>query len=159
MARQRIAWDPNTMGFGKHDYRSIDPDTVNPDDYARNLRGEEEHFGDVREYNSAENEKHPENDTDLDNLGRVGTVFETEVEEFQGTWMVVQMPVVKAPGVWARCARVDEDGEPVEGTQTEISTVELGCTVDERNYFKQVKTKLLKKGKVDKSQRERLTKK
>lgn len=157
--RVRTPFDPETMGFGKHEYRHIDPDTINPEDYAKNFRGDEEHFGDVREYNSAANEKHPENDTDLDNLSRIGTIFETEAEEFKGIWMIVQMPLIKAPSIYVRCGRIDEDQEPIEGTQTNIPIVELGCSVDESNFFKSVKTTLIKKGKVDKQQRERLTKK
>lgn len=155
---KRTAYDPSTMGYGKHEFRAIDPNTINPDDYARNLRGEEAHFGDVREYNSAFNQKHPENDVNLDWLGRIGTTFETDAEGYEGVWTVVQMPIVKAPLTYARCARVDDEGEPIEGTQTVISCVALGCAVDEENFFKQVRSKLLSKGKVDKSQRERLTK-
>jgi len=157
--RKKVAFDPETMGYGKHDYRTIDPSTVNPEDYATNMRGEEEHLGDVREYNSAYNEKHPENDTELDWLGRVGTIFETAAAGLEGIWMVVQMPVVRAPEIWARCARINEDNEPIEGSQAELSTTALGCTVDEKNEFKQIRTKLIKKGQVNRTQRERLTKK
>jgi len=146
-------------GHGKHDYRSIDPDTINVDDYARNLRDEEANFGDIREYNSAFNTKHPDNDLTLDALSRVGTTFETEAKGLEGVWVVVQMPVVKSPLTYARCARLDEAGEPKEGTQTTISCIDLGCAVDDKNYFLEVKSKILAKGRVGRTQRERLTKK
>lgn len=147
-----------TMGHGKHDYRHIDPATINVEDYAKDLRGEEEHFGDIREYNSAFNQKHPGNNTTLDDLARVGTTIETDALMFEGTWMVVQMPVVVAPATYARLARIGENGEPIEGTQEQISCIDLGCAVDETNNFKQVETKLLHRGKVGREQRERLTK-
>lgn len=158
MSSEKKAWDPNTNGYGKHDYRHIDPATINPDDYARSLRGEEEHFGDVREYNSAANNKHPENDCGLDWLGRIGTVFETDLPGHEGTWMVVKMPIIQSPKTFCRVARIDAEGEPLEETLTTISCIELGCAVDETNHFKQVQTKLIRKGKVDRTQRERLTK-
>jgi hypothetical protein len=145
------------MGFGKHDFHHIDPSTINVEDYAQNLRGEEQHFGEVRQYNSAFNEKHPENDTDLDWLGRLGTAFETDAEGHAGTWTVTNMPVVKNPTVFCRATRT-VDGN-LEGPEQVISCVDLGCAVDNTNQFKQVRTKLLQKGKVDRTQRERLTKK
>lgn len=154
----RKAWDADTMGFGKHDYRHVDPSTINPEDYALNLEGEQERLGDVREYNSAANQVHPETDCGLDWLGRIGTVIETAAPGYEGQWMVVQMPIVRTPNVFARLARIDEQGEPIEGTQEVISCVDLGVAVDETNHFRQVRTVLVKKGKVDKSQRERLTK-
>lgn len=154
----KTAWDPKTQGYGKHDYQKIDPATINPEDYARNLRGEEAHFGDVREYNSASNVRHPKNTVTLDDLCRVGTVIETEAEGFEGRWMVVQMPVVHSPKSYARLARVDEVGEPVEGTLVEVCTIDLGCAVDATNQFKQVRTVMIQRGRLDRTQRERLTK-
>jgi len=93
----KTAFDPEKHGYGKHKYFTIDPDTINPEDYARSMRGEETHFGDVREYNSAENEKHPDNNVTLDDLSRIGTVIETEAKGFEGDWEVVALPEVHAP--------------------------------------------------------------
>lgn len=157
MARE---WDPNTMGYGKHDFRHIDPSTINPSDFARNLRGEEQHFGDVRQYNSAYNEKHPENDLDLDWLGRVGTVFETEAEGYEGFWHVTNMPTVQAPDVFCRAVKVTDPEEDPEGREEQkIPCVALGVTADIDNKYRQVKSRLMKKGAVDRTQRVRLTKK
>jgi hypothetical protein len=153
MSEKRAAWDPSTSGYGKHDYRHIDPETINPSDYARDLRGEEAHFGDVREYNSADNQKHPENSTTLDDLSRIGTVIETEADGFAGSWTVVQLPTVRAPKTFARLQRSDKP----EGEVTEIDTADLGVTVTKENTFNQVKTTTTKRGKVDRTQRERLT--
>lgn len=155
---ERTAWDAESMGFGRHSFQHVDPAAVNPEDYAQNMRGEQTTFGDVREYNSAHNEKHPENDTRLEDLARIGTVFETDAPGLEGEWMVVKMPSVKAPLTFANVCRIDADGEPIESTLTALNTADLGCAVDEENMFKQVKTRITKKGKVDKHQRERLTK-
>lgn len=152
------SWDPDTMGFNKHDYRHLDPTTVNVDDYAKDLREGQTNFGDVREYNSAFNTKHPENDLELDWLGRIGTIFETEAEGYEGRWMVVQMPVVHSPALFARAARIDENDEPIDGTLKEIPFLALGCAVDKTNHFPQIKSHLVARGKVDRKQRERLTK-
>lgn len=163
MTEHKKAWDPDTMGYGKHDYRHIDPDTVNVSDYALDLRGDVAHLGDVREYNSADNQKHPENDTSLDWLGRPGTVFETNAEGIEGVWIVSAMPVVRSPNTFCRARRIASFTEHEEildsgSGEERISCVELGCAVDRTNMFKQVRTKLLRKAKVGKTQRERLTK-
>jgi len=147
-------------GHGKHDYRAIDPSTINVDDYATSLRGEEEHFGDVREYNSAFNAKHPENDTTLDALGRIGTILETEAPGLEGKWIVSDMPVVRAPITYARLSRIEgENNDVVAGSEQVISCVDLGCAVDPENYFPQVRTKVLVKVRAGKDGRNRLTKK
>jgi len=153
-------WDPATMGFNKHDYRSIDPDTINPNDYARNLRGEEQQFGDVRQYNSAYNEKIEGNDLDLDWLGRVGTVFETQASGFEGIWHVTNMPVVRAPQVYCRAVKVDTpDSPPGDGEEVMISCIDLGIVANTDNKYEQVLSKILKRGSVTREQRVRLTKK
>lgn len=153
-------WDPNKMGFGKHDFRSIDPSTINPEDFARRLHGEETAFGDVRQYNSAYNEKHPLNDVDLDWLSRIGTEFETDAPGLEGVWRVSNLPVVHTPTVYIRCTRFVEDG-PLSANEEEreVSAVDLGCQQGADNLFKQIKTKLMGKGHVTREQRERLTKK
>ena len=103
------AWDPDTYGYGKHDYQHIDPGTVNPEDYAKNLRGEEEHFGDVREYNSAYNKKVEGNNVSLDDLSRMGTVIQTEAPKLTGKHLkVVDLPRVRSPHIWT--VLEDEDG-------------------------------------------------
>ena len=159
MAEGKKAWNPDTMGYGKHEYHHIDKDTVNPEDYAVSLRGEEKHFGAVRQYNSAYNEKHEENDCDLDWLGRLGTVFETNAEGYEGIWHITNMPVVKTPIVFCRAVKVgSKDEEPGEdGEEVTLSCVELGCAVGADNLYLQVRTKLLKRGAVDRKQRLRLT--
>lgn len=156
MSKSTAAWDPDKMGFGKHDYHSIDPDEINPDDYARNLRGDEAHFGDIRQYNSAENEKHPENTIELDMLGRPDTIFYTEAKGYEGNWIITRMPVVRSPITYCRASRCTEEGE-VQGEETLISCVDLGCAVDETNNFHQVLTRLVRKAKVNKATRKKLT--
>jgi len=147
--------DRSKEGYGKHAYNEIDPDTINPADYARTFGGEEEFFGDVREYNSAYNEKHPENNVQLDWLCRVGTSFSTEAKGFNGEWRVVDVPIVLEGKIFIVCA----DDEILEqgGDYIRISAVDLGLVVDEKNYFLQVKTVLIEKGKVSKDTRKKLT--
>jgi hypothetical protein len=160
--QHKTAWDADTMGFGKHSFHFIDPDTINPEDYARKLEGEEQHFGDVRQYNSAFNEKHPENDVSLDDLSRIGTIISVPSDHpLEGDWVVTNMPAVKAGTVYCRAKRRTEDDsipDGVYGEETEIPAHELGCAVDEKNEFPQVPTKLVQRGKVTREQRERLTK-
>jgi hypothetical protein len=151
------AWEG--YGYGKHEYRHINPDDVNVEDYARDLRGEEEHFGDVREYNSGANNKHPENNVSLDDLCRIGTVVRTDAPGLEGVWMVVQMPVVIAPKTYARLARINEAGDPIEESVQTVSCIDLGCAVDDQNLFPQVCSVIVKRGSVGREQRERLTKK
>lgn len=158
MSEDRRAWDADSMGFGKHSYRHVDPATVNPADFAKNLRGEEENFGDVRQYNSAYNEKHPENDVDLDWVTRIGTVIETDAEGWEGLWYISNLPVVKAPEIFCRAVKVESaKDEPSEDSkEVVIPTYDLGCSVGPDNMFKQVKTKLVKRGAVDRTQRPRI---
>lgn len=157
---ERKAWDADTMGYGKHEYHLIDPETINVNEFARSMNGEEKHFGDVRQYNSAYNEKHPENDVDLDWLGRVGTIFTTKAKGIEGTWFVTNMPVVRAPSVFARCVRIEnEDDDPTGREEVEINTRDLGCIVNDENLYEQIVTKLVKKGSVTRKQRIKLTKK
>lgn len=158
----RSAWDAESMGYGKHKFHHVDPDAINPEDYAQSMRGEQEHFGEVREYNSAKNEKHPENDVRLEDFARTGTVINTEAEGYEGDWMVVRMPAVRAPKTYARVAKATKVGEKEwdhDGNEVEIDTMLLGCAVDPvENVFLQVKSTIQFKGIVGKSQRERLTK-
>ncbi len=77
-------------------------------------------------------------------------------------WMVDKLPVVLAPHTYARVVRAEKVSEKeytaVEGTETTIKIEDLGCAVDEKNYFRQVQTKMVKRGILGKAQRERLTK-
>ena len=145
----RKAWDPETMGYGKHTYRHLDPDTVNVEDFAKDMRGEQQHKGDVREENTAYNEQSLDNTISLDMLSKIGTVFETEAPEYPGRWIVAAMPVVRSPEVFCSCHALEErDGEWVEGLAIwELSCVVLGCAVDVGNKFRQVAGKVLVKGK------------
>lgn len=153
--KKRDAWeaDPNA-GYGKHAYRHIDPETINPADYARAFRGEEKHFGDVREYNTASNLKHEETTLDLYDLGLLRTKFSTEAKGFEGEWVVVDFPKVVAPNIWTRVQR-EVDGE-LSGETVEISIVDLGVGSNAVNLFEQVITKLIKRGAIDREQRMRL---
>lgn len=159
----RKAWDPEIMGFNKHDYRHLDPATVNVEEYAKDLRGEQNHFGDIREYDCASNKKHPENDASLDWLGRPGTVFETDALGFEGQWMVSNQPVVHSPETFCRARSVigkDDEGNEVvdlKGSEMTISCVSLGCAVNKENEYQPVRTKILRKARVDKSSRTALT--
>jgi len=151
---QRKPWDADTMGYGKHNYTHVDPDAINVEDFAVNMRGEQQHRGDVREENTAYNTIHPENDITLDLLSKIGTVFNTEAEGLEGAWMVTGMPVIHSPEVFCRATLVDEiepngdvpDGFIPSGDERELSCIELGCAVGPGNFYKQVKGKLLAKG-------------
>jgi len=157
---ERKAWDADTMGYDKHTYHHIDPSTINVLDFATSLRGEESHFGDVRQYNSAYNEKHPENNIDLDWLGREGTIFSTEAKGYEGMWKVVNVPTVRSGSVYCRAMKIESQEDTSEGKEVkEISCMELGCTANEENLYEMVVTKLVKKGSVTRDQRIKLTQK
>jgi len=149
----RQAWDADTMGYGKHSYRHLDPDTINVEDFAKDLRGEQQHTGDVREENTAYNEQFSENSISLDMLSKIGSVFRTEAPGIEGAWMVTGMPVVRSPEVFCRARRaVEVDGKWQEeaeyaSSEEELSCVELGCAVDVGNKFRQVRGEILAKGK------------
>lgn len=162
MSEVKKAWDPETMGYGKHEYRHIDPETINVEEWARDLRGEQQHHGDVREYNCAANEKHPENDAGLDWLSRPGTIFETDAPGYEGTWQVSNQPIVKSPVTYCRAKKAQLTTWQTQddwGPEQTISCIDLGCATDENNLFKQVRTKLIRKAEVNKHSREKLTKK
>lgn len=146
--REASPWDPaeGKSGYGKHEYHKIDPITVNPEDYARNLHGEEEHFGDVREYNCADNSQHPDNDMTLDWLSRIGTEFEVIDGPYKGKWKVTALPKVSVGVLWIICGDIL------------VPAVDLGVVADETNKFRQVVVKLKAHGVVDREQRIRLTK-
>lgn len=156
----RKPWDAEKHGYGKHEFHHIDPDTINVNEFARSFNGDEKHFGDVRQYNSAYNEKHPDNNVDLDWLGRVGTIFTTEAKGFEGMWHVTNMPTVRAPHVYCRAVKVKDEKDDTEGKkEVEIPTRSLGCIADDDNLYEQVVTKLVRKGSVTRQQRIKLTKK
>jgi len=153
MPRKKTEWDSETYGYGKHDYRTLDPDAVNVEDFAKDMRGDVQHKGDVREENTAYNIQSPDNNLTVDLLAKRGTVFETEAEGYEGTWIVTNVPVVKSPNTYCRARRavkVEGKWQPeMESASAEeqISCVELGNTVGVGNKFRQVKTTLIKKGK------------
>jgi hypothetical protein len=146
------------MGFNKHSYQKIDPATINPDDYAQNMRGEQQHLGDVREYNSAHNERNPETDVRLEDMARPGTVFYTDLEGYEGHWMVAKMPRIRSPKSWAVVQKADAEGNVLDEDLVELRTDDLGLAVDDENLFKQTLTKITKKGQIGREQREMLTK-
>jgi len=160
--KKHTAWDPNGSGYGKHAYRKIDPATVNPEDYAHSMRGEEKYYGDVREYNTGSNEKHPETDIDLYDLGLLTTIFNTDAEGYEGMWKVLGLFKVSAPKIWiqaARVAPVERDGVEgweEQGPMLEIPAEVLGIVVGDDNLFRQVKTTLVHRGIIDRQQRRRL---
>jgi len=152
----RKAWDPETMGYGKHSYTIVDPDSINVEDFAIDMRGDEQHRGDVREENTAYNERQEGNTITLDLLSKIGTVFRTEAPGIEGTYMVAAMPVVRSPEVFCRVKRAildDIDAEEAMESEAfeeefiELSCVELGCAVDVGNKFRQIKGEILAKGK------------
>jgi len=150
----RTAWDPETMGYGKHSYTIVDPDSINVEDFAIDMRGDEQHRGDVREENTAYNERPKNNTITLDLLSKIGTVFKTKVPECPGVWMVTSMPAIRTPEVFVRATRVksfDKENKEFEldpdSEEQELSCVELGCAVDVENKFRQVEGEILAKGK------------
>jgi len=153
--KKRVPFDPEKMGFGKHTFEKINPDDINPEDFEKNLRGDNADIvGYVREYDVAFNKKHPENDMDLDQLGRLGTVFETEAEGYEGLWMVTDVCASATPKIFCRATKVDADFART-GDQVLIDCVLLGSMVDGENNFKVVKTKLVKKGIIDRLGKEK----
>lgn len=151
----RKAWDPETMGYGRHSYTHVDPDAINVADFAINLRGEQQHRGDVREESTAYNEASSDNSISLDLLSKIGTVFETEALGLEGIWMVAKLPLVRSPEVFCRAYRAEHQERQdtkmqfmqISEVVEELSCVELGCAVDTDNKFRQVKGKILYKGK------------
>jgi len=152
----RKAWDAETMGYGKHTYTVVDPDAINVEDFAVNMRGDEQHRGDVREENTAYNERQEDNTVTLDLLSKIGTVFTTEAPGLDGTYIVVGMPIVRSPEVFARVSlampvqNVQDKGPKYVAKEEEViemSCVELGCAVDVGNKFRQVGGEILAKGK------------
>lgn len=151
----RTPWDPNTMGYGRHPFRHIDPTTINPEDYAQGLRGEEKHMGDVREYNTAYNEKHPETNMDLYDLGLMGTRFTTTAEGMEGVeWEVVEFPHVNGTSITTKVRPMVEGGEMELRV---VDTVSIGLVVNDKNLFEQVVTKITKRGMIDREQRKALS--
>jgi len=157
------AWVPDPdIGYGKHSYRQIDPSTVNPEDYARSLRGEEAHYGDVREYNTANNSKHPETNVDLYDCGLIGTKIEIHEGPWAGKWIMVNIPTVKSPIVYLRASKLKlgtytslaEEVQDHVSDQQLIPTNEIGLAVDEQNLYRQVKMTLIKRGLIDREQRQ-----
>jgi len=143
------------MGYGKHTYTVVDPDAINVEDFAVNLRGEQQHRGDVREENTAYNEKSADNTVTLDLLSKIGTIFTTEAEGIEGMYEVVAMPTVRSPEVFCRVVPVEPQERsdrkaqffPTSEVVIELSCVELGCAVDVGNKFRQVRGEILAKGK------------
>jgi len=147
------AWDPGTMGYGHHEYQEIDPDTINLEDYATRFEGEQQHTGEVREYNSADNEQYPENDVDFLWMTRKGTIIRTEAAGLEGEWMVADMPTVKnRKDIYVSLVRVGQEGPPEN-----VLASRLGIVVNRKNLFEQVKTVMVTKAKVGRKDRIRLT--
>jgi len=144
----KTAWDPEHSGYGKHAYREIDPSTINPADYAVDMRGEQEHKGEIREYDISLNKKHPENNMNLEWLCRVGTSFELDGKQYQ----VTDVPVMRDNRITIRVTL-----SPTR-EQSEISAYDLGVVVGPDDMYKQVKCVLIQKGRVDKQTRIALTK-
>lgn len=155
--RSRAAWDPDSYGYGKHEYHRIDPELINPEEYAQSMRGDQEHKGEVREYNTAFNSKHPENDVGLDWLGRPGTIIVTEAPGLEGTWKVTSMPVRRDGMTFSLMTPVDSNENPT-AQEEEISVIALGCAANKENLYEQVKTSLVKKVVLGNKYREELTK-
>jgi len=152
---KRKAWDADKMGYGKHTYTHVDPDAINVEDFAVDMRGEQQHRGDVREENTAYNEREADNSVTLDLLSKIGTIFSTEALGLEGMYEVVMMPVVRSPEVFCRVLPVQHQKRQDQKAQylatsevvIEMSCVDLGCAVDSDNKFKQVKGQILHKGK------------
>lgn len=162
---QKKAWDPAHMGYGKHAYHKIDPDTINPEDYARGLIGEQQHFGDVREYNTGDNEKHPET-CDIDALSRIGTIFNTNATGLEGDWLIADLPAVRLPEIFIVARHrtepqlsvyAEEKNDKDWAKAQELSAADLGVKTCQDNLWKHVRTVVVQKGLLGKEQRERLT--
>jgi len=154
MATKAERYQPKTplKGIDDVEFRTIDPETVNQESYAVSLRDEEDKFGVIREYNSANNSQHAENDLTLDDLSRIGTIFHTAAEEYQGEWEVIGLPRVE-DGVVSAVVK-DEEGHDYE-----ISCIKLGIQQHpSSNLFEEVRTCIVSRGAVNREQRERLTK-
>jgi len=152
MSKRQDDWDAldkTHWGYGNHKYREIDPSTINLEDYAQTFGGEEQFLGDVREYNSAYNEKYEGNTIQLDWLCRIGTRFRTNAPGYEGEWTTRNVPTVKD---YVILVLVKNE----EGVEKDIPAMALGVVVNKENMFEQVETKLMTKGAVDRIARAKL---
>jgi hypothetical protein len=145
-------YDRTTMGYGRHGYKHLDVSAINPADYATSMRGEEEHLGDVRQYNAAYNEPNEKMDVSIDWLCRVGTIIRTQATEWKGEWVVRGIPNLKDGVVHAVLSRTLESDDILE-----ISCAELGITAGTDNLYLDVETILVSKGVVGRDTREAMT--
>lgn len=137
--RIRIAFDKETMGFGKHKYEYIDPKTIDHNKVTEPPNGVR-----TREFSVAFNKKAPGNDMTIDLLSRPGVVFETDAEGFAGRWVTVKMPALRSAVMYAVCSKVLPDAlEAAAGEAVvEISAVKLGVVPDRfTNNYEQAVTK------------------
>jgi hypothetical protein len=132
------------MGYGKHEYHNIDPSTINCADFAKVLNDEEVFFGDVRQYNTAYNEKNKNNTVDLDWLNRRDTIFSTNAEGLEGRYRVVESLLSREGTIECRCVKVDCSDSEQEVLS--LNCVALGCVADSYNLYKDVETSLIEKG-------------
>lgn len=159
--RVRTPFDPETMGFGKHAYTFIDPKTVDIEKLTTPPNG----IMRTREFTVAFNKMHPKTDVNIDVLSRNGCVFRTNAKDYEGEWVVVEMPALRSAVMYARCRRwLPTPGSKEEGTEQgekiEISAVDLGIVPDRfSNLYKdEVESVHLHGGRATKETRERLTK-
>jgi len=157
----KSSWTPDEAqqygAYGTGVYERIDPTTIHPEDFMESalseLKGDEKHKGEVREYLVGENEPNPETDMKLDWLARIGTVFTTDLEGFVGEWVVVRMPVIREHEVLTRAARRDDEKNIVESTMVEISAIGLGLQVGKDHHYQQTISKLVERGVIDRCQK------
>lgn len=157
------AWKQDlSVGYGRHEYRQIDPSLVDPEAYTRVSSGEKMRSGDVRVYSTASNDRHPETDVDLYDCGLMGTKIEIHGEgPWADRWIMVGIPTVKSSVVFLRAARWDgtprstiEDIRAHAGEGEDIPAFEVGLAVNEKNLYAEVKVTLIKRGLMDGEQRQ-----
>jgi len=159
-AATKSAWTPDEAqqygAYGTGEYERIDPTTIHPEDFMESalseLKGDEKHKGEVREYLVGDNLPHPETDMKLDWLARIGTVFNTDLEGLEGEWVVVRMPVIRESEVFTRAARRDDEKKVVESTMEVISAIGLGLQVGKDHNYQQTKSTLVERGVIDRCQ-------
>lgn len=137
----------------KREYQHIDPLSVNMEAYARDLYGEQMHHGDIREYNTADNPKHPDNDATVEWLGRPGTIFTTDAPGYEGKYTVVDLPRV----VKFKLSAVVQKADVIAPSIVLIPMDVLGVVSDDKNLMAQVVTKVIHKPQIGKESRKKIS--
>lgn len=127
-------------------YLHVDPDQVNPAEWARDMGGEVTHNAEIRLVNAASNEKSEENTLIMDQLNVPETVFWTNASGLEGNWKVVGQHKVQGAEVLYQCVKCTEEGEALDPTIVWVSASRIGVATNAENMFEQVAARQVKRG-------------